>query len=604
MNAAIDLSEGHQALLKRVRLVQIETSFNGSLIRMAGGIITLPIIGFLLWEKVPHARLIIWLTLALLSVLNFSFTTFIFKREQRTDAKNYRLGHRLLIWTALVTGITWGLSSYLFFPLSSTLEAYLVMIMAMVAMTGASAVYRPSMLVFLGSMSIVFVIGVILRGSDMHFFAASTFLIFSAVTAFYSALQNNQMHKAILLGFENDVLLRNIKTQKMEADIAKEEAICARKAAEEANLGKTRFLASASHDLRQPMHALGLYISYLRKIAGPSFTEIIEKIQSATQTMEDLFNQILTIAKLEIGTQEVNIKSFPLADLFLRIEPSLSAMAAENNIELRIVPTSLHIISDEIQLERMIRNLVINAIRYTNKGKVLIGCRRQKDKISIEVWDTGVGIPIEKQTKIFDEYYQVENSERDRKKGLGLGLAIVKHLSSILGHQIGVASTVGKGSMFSVQVPRSLSPLMQVRSFVSEYDQYGFLCDMGIIVIDDDPLVLDSMATILSYHGCKIVAADSGASAIDILKSNTSFYPHLILCDYRLRNGETGIETIEKIRKHNKQNIQAILISGDTSPEELKKVLNVGFPMLHKPVNQKLLFETIKQQFGYASNNG
>ena len=231
----------------------------------------------------------------------------------------------------------------------------------------------------------------------------------------------------------------------------------ARAAAEAANRAKSQFLAAASHDLRQPMHSLGLFAATLsERVRDPEVRGIIDNINASVEALESLFNELLDISKLDAGVIQPNLSSFPIEPLFERMRIDYGPGAADKGIRLSIVRSGAVIYSDPLLVERMLRNLIVNAVHYTAKGGVVVGCRPRGDRYSIEVWDSGVGIAADKLDKIFDEFYQVGNPERDRRKGLGLGLAIVKRIEQLLGYQTQVLSRPDRGSVFRFTAPRGL----------------------------------------------------------------------------------------------------------------------------------------------------
>jgi two-component system, sensor histidine kinase len=351
-----------------------------------------------------------------------------------------------------------------------------------------------------------------------------------------------------------------------------------------ANQAKSRFLAAASHDLRQPLHALGLFVAQLHARMSASRRHwLVGRIDAALTAMNELFNALLDISKLDAGALTPDISEFPAARLLARIESTFAGAAHEKGLSFRVVSTAAWVRSDFILLERILFNLVSNALRYTASGGVLVGCRRRGGRLLIEVWDTGVGIPQDQQSKIFGEFYRLGEPDRDRQAGLGLGLAIVDRLCRLLGHPIELASTLGRGTRFAVAAPavaarrEAAGPPAPVRSEMEV--SRGKL----VVVVDDDPLVLDGMGGIFRSWGCGVIAAGSYSEALKGLADHESG-PDLIVSDFCLPHGETGIGVIEKLRGEFRSPIPAFLVSGDTDPELLRQARSSGFHLLHKPV--------------------
>jgi signal transduction histidine kinase len=365
-----------------------------------------------------------------------------------------------------------------------------------------------------------------------------------------------------------------------------------------ANKAKSRFLATATHDLRQPLHALGLFVAQLSgRNNAAQRREIVGGIEAALSGMNELFDALLDISKLDAGVVKPKWETFPAANVLRRIENTFAGWAREKNLALRIVPSSAWVRSDTLMLAQIVSNLVQNAIRYTRSGRVVIGCRRRGDRLRIEVWDTGRGIPPDQQQNIFSEFYRLEGSERD-SSGLGLGLAIVDRLCRLLDHPIEVKSVPGKGSCFAITMPMvapadrgaTPQPAPQPRAIAAD--------NKLIVVIDDDPLVLDSMGSLIKSWGCGIIAGSDELAALDGL-SRCGAPPDAIISDYRLRNGKTGIEAIARLREAAAAPIPAFLMSGDTDLDVVREAKASGLALLHKPVEpatlRAMLAETLKR---------
>jgi two-component system, sensor histidine kinase len=377
--------------------------------------------------------------------------------------------------------------------------------------------------------------------------------------------------------FKQLVKLR-IQTEQLATDLKGQKEI-----AERASAAKTTFLAAASHDLRQPVHALGLFIGALRRVAMPlEGQRLIEQIEESTVAMDGLFSALLDISQLDAGTVEVHRQSFPIGTLLERICRDHQAEATAKGLSLAWAPSTAVVDCDPVLLERVLRNLVANAVRYTNHGRVLIGCRRRGATISIQVLDTGPGIPPDQRDRIFQEYYQLGNPERDRTKGLGLGLAIVRRLVDLLGCEMTLRSRAGYGSCFEVSVPIATVGTRASKDALEATS--GALAHGFIVVIDDELAIRNAMAALLAGWGHETVVVGSGDEAIRQL-SNYEQRPDLIICDYRLRDGENGIRVIERLRAAYNEAIPAMLITGDTAPDRLAEAKASSLLLLHKPVS-------------------
>ena len=364
---------------------------------------------------------------------------------------------------------------------------------------------------------------------------------------------------------------------------------------DEANRAKSRFIAAASHDLRQPLHALGLFVARLQgRVKAAERSRIVEQIDASVAAMNELFNDLLDMSKLDTGMLAPNISEFPIAQLLERTESTFSAAARKKGLSLRIVRNSAWVRSDFILLERILMNLVSNAVSYTARGKVVVGCRLRGRHLRIDVFDRGPGIPEDEHISIFREFYQLGDPQRERQGGMGLGLAIVDRLCRLLKHEIDLASALGKGSRFSVLVPSVAARALLVDPKDSVQPTPDSIGGKLVVVIDDDPLVLDSTGGLLRSWGCQVLTAGSARVALaGLAECNQS--PDLVISDYQLSDGQTGIEAIEELRKSLNLPIPAFLISGDMAPERMREARMSGYHLLHKPVRPRALRAMLSQ---------
>jgi signal transduction histidine kinase/integral membrane sensor domain MASE1/CheY-like chemotaxis protein len=364
-----------------------------------------------------------------------------------------------------------------------------------------------------------------------------------------------------------------------------------------ANSAKSRFLAVASHDLRQPLHALGLFVAQLRTPLKPEErAKTIERVHAAVREMNELFNSLLDISRLDAGILAPRIVAFPIARLLQKIETTFDQAAREKGLRLRVMRSDAWVRSDALLLERILLNLVSNAVRYTLRGGIIVGCRRRGEALRIEVWDSGPGIPDGHKQNIFGEFFQLPTPERDRYGGLGLGLAIVDRLRRLLNHEIELTSTVGRGSRFTILVPMAAEGVSSIETARPPHPAAFVVEGKVILVIDDVPIVLEGTSGLLGKWGYSVVTASSDETAL-IQLTEREQRPDLIISDYHLANGKTGIEAIERINAAFGASIPAILISGDTAPERLRDARDKGYILLHKPVDPMRLRAVMHQLF-------
>ena len=352
--------------------------------------------------------------------------------------------------------------------------------------------------------------------------------------------------------------------------------------AERANYAKSRFFAAASHDLRQPLHALSLFVAALKaRNQQPEAQTLIDNIEASTAAMELLFNSLLDISRLDAGTIETHPVHFSLRKMLLELDNQFSALAAEKHLRLHFRPCDVTLYSDPLLIERILVNLIANAIRYTDDGGVLVACRRRGRMVRLSVIDTGRGIPPDQQESVFHEFVQLHNPARDRSKGLGLGLAIVSRLGRLLGHRVNLRSRPQHGSVFSIDVPLGEANLIQppTPTFVPG----PIPDDTLVLLVDDESAILRGMAELFDHWHIDLVTARSADEAVQWL-DNIGRVPDVIVSDYRLPDDTDGIEVINRLRHKYGRDIPAILVTGDTAPDTILRISQAGFPLLHKPL--------------------
>ncbi len=375
------------------------------------------------------------------------------------------------------------------------------------------------------------------------------------------------------LGASREHMERQIEAATRELLVKKEEA-------EHGNRAKTRFLAAASHDLRQPMHALGLFVAELgQKQHAPDTHRLVAQIAVSAETMENLLDSLLDISRLDAGVLDRQIKPFPLQPLFERIDVDYRREADQRSQRLRLRPTNLWVESDPLLLERILHNLISNALRYAPGGTILLACRKRGDKVRIEVRDNGPGIAQEAQDTIFQEFVPLDNPERNRAKGLGLGLAIVRRLTNLLEHDLSLRSTPGRGALFAVEL-RAAKPGLIPEGIPPPpaHSLYG----RHIVLVDDDELAVASTTGLLESWGCQVTAAASLELILSTIDEHAK--PDIIVCDYQSGSSVDGLAIIERLRAHFGQRVPAIILSGDTSAAVTDNARQAGIPLLHKPV--------------------
>ena len=407
-------------------------------------------------------------------------------------------------------------------------------------------------------------------------------------TLLLNARRLNQAGQLILLAMEDVTEQAHVR-----------EALAAAKAtAEQASASKTRFLAAASHDLRQPVQALVMFQHLLTmQPQGEAATKLLVSLGNALGALTAMLDDILDVSRLDAGIIEVAPRPCLVQPMIASLCAEVTPLAEAAGLSLRGMPTSLAVRSDPKLLVRILRNFIANAVKYTDAGRILVGCRRSGRNLRIQVWDTGRGIAENQLTSIFEEFHQVGNPERDRRQGLGLGLAIVERLAALLHHPIQVRSMLGKGSVFEILVPLAYpdDPIPEEEGAVKLDGSGG----ERVLVIDDDPAVLDGVEAFLQEQGYDVVAAPDGDTALERLRNRS---PDLIIADFRLKATENGPDVIRRLERHFGTPLPGILLTGDTSPERIREATGSGFLLLHKPLGPQDLLVAMQRALADRSS--
>lgn len=373
------------------------------------------------------------------------------------------------------------------------------------------------------------------------------------------------------------------RTQELAQQV--EEVDQQRQIAERANAAKSNFLAIASHDLRQPLHALGLFIGSLRFTNKPQEREEVqEKLEMTHGSLTELFDALLDISKIDAGALEINAQIVALKPLLLKVMNDFSVTASKKNILLKMYARDLYVETDPIWLERILRNLLSNALRYTSTGSVIICLRSQQGKAKIQVLDTGIGIAESNIEDVFEEFTQLKTPMPQGRLGLGLGLSIVQKLCKLLDHSVTVASKVGKGSVFTVGLGQCVKPMPPVAPTLLS-NEFNQLEGKVILVADDEQEVRVAMQMMLEKWGVRVIQAESKAQVLEILRS-CSHLPDLLITDYRFADQYTGLDIVKEIKDQFSTPMPVLMVTAETSAEKVKMFKEAGVRVLHKPVQQ------------------
>ena len=535
-----------------------------------------------MWGQAPPWLMAFWVALIVANQLWRGVLVSAWKRAQPGLAAAPRWGRYWAIGSTL-GGALWGLASIIVYPDSPSHQALLIVCMFGVVLGGLNltAVYKASFYGFVVTALVPLIVREALVADHVH---AYTALVMSVVLGFLLAFGhhlNDILTRSLAIRYENFDLISGLKSQTRAAHEA-------RAAAEAANRAKSQLLAAASHDLRQPLHALGLYTAALAaRACEVPWRPLVSNVQNAVNALEAQFAQLLDLSQLEAGALTPERSRVALAPLFARVAAEFRPLAAAKGLVLRCAATRLAVDSDAALLERMVRNLVANAVRYTSRGGIVVGGRRRGAQVSVVVIDTGVGIAPEHGDRIFEEFYQVRcgRDAATAPNGMGLGLAIVRRLANLLGHRVDLVSRVGTGSCFRIEAPRATDAVHAFARAVPGLPSGGRASLEGtlVAVVDDDPTAIDAMAELFSIWGAKVVGGRDAQALLEAL-GRWERYPDLVVADLRLGDGASGIIAVRALRDELGFAVPALIVSGDTSAAAERAVRSAGLTLLPKPV--------------------
>jgi signal transduction histidine kinase/CheY-like chemotaxis protein len=569
----------------RIRHLQIEMLFKHAPTIYIANYLNSILIVLVMWHGgVDYLTLAAWLVVMLSLVTVRVVLTRRYWRDPRRDVRlDFWL--RMFTGTTIMSGLMWGLAGVLFYvPENGIYGAFLLVVLLGIG-AGATTFLSPHLPTFISyftALMVPLIVRVFLAGDLPNMIMSGMMVIYLLVFLMLARNVNEIYLESILLRFDNLELVDKLTSEK--------------EVAEKANLAKSKFLAAASHDLRQPLHALTLLSGALaERTESEENRNIVDKIRAAVLALENLFNALLDISKLDSGVMQPCVEEFSIDKLFKRIDNDHRPEAEHKGLQFRTGNCAgITVLSDSILLERMLRNFVTNAIRYTEDGRISLECHETGKFVNIVVRDTGIGIPQEMQEKIFDEYFQLDNKGEDRSKGLGLGLAIVARIARLLKHEVMLESTEGKGSVFRVRVPRGEGQVaLAEKALQSEMmAQRRDLENLRVLLIDDELAILDALNVLLGGWGCEVMLAGSVEEARIAMWSH-AVEPDAIIADYRLRDEVSGPDAVKAIEAIMGHKVPAILITGDMEVTASQADQD-GYRILYKPVQPARLRAFLK----------
>jgi signal transduction histidine kinase len=523
----------------------------------------------LLWEALPHGFLTVWSGVFLALIFGrLALARAFLRGTPRAEELDDWVRYAAIGFGAV--GLAWGVIGAAAIHFAYENRLYTLWVIFLVGLfavqhTQNTGAHRWVFRAFLFSAMVPIVVVSVVEPTEHYWLRLAAEAIFFTMAALAGGSGNRYVVESITMRYENIELLRDLTRQAAKLDSA--------------NAAKTRFLAAASHDLRQPMQAIALLVESLDgRVHEAATRKIIDSMRASVVAMSSLLNEILDISKLDAGTVKPQPAVFPVSRVLDRLRSSFAGRAAQKGLSLRVRASSALVETDEVLLYRILSNLTENALRYTVMGGVVVCCRPRGGAVSLEVWDSGIGIPADKLGDVFVEFHQLGNPGRDRAQGLGLGLAIVERTARLLGIPLIVRSRVGRGSVFAVEVARGDPAKMRAAEAVPVADN---LDGCGVLVVENDRDIRDAMTLLLEGWNCRVAAAASGIETDEALAA-LGGAPDIVIADYDL-GGENGIQVIDRIRRRH-ATVEGVLVSGDVSREAIKQADLAGYPMLHKPV--------------------
>ena len=564
----------------------VQSTYDYAPTSMAGYSAGVGVVTMLFWGIAPAALMLPWLAVFVVMALARLALWQAFKRatlQTRADWSRWLLRSNI---GTLIAGVFWGFTGWAFYAEGIGLQQTgLIVIVYTFAVVGIPVLsIQPRIYLAFAALSFLpMVVRIASVGDSYSYQLAGELVLIISFTTILARTYRQALQRAIDLKVQANELLVQLRIEKQAAEVARQQA-------EVANRAKTQFFTAASHDLRQPLHAMGLFAEALRqRVHEPEVAQLVNSINESVDALEGLFSELLDITRIDNGGVEVHEQHFSVSDILRKLRLNFEASAFEKGLSLRLRGGDRVVFADPLLVERILRNLVSNAIRYTNDGTVLVSCRRRGDKVSLQVWDTGIGIRESERARIFEEFYQVPNTgvvSPEQRKGLGLGLAIVKRLADLMHAPLSVRSQAGRGTVFTLELPVGRAPRATAPPVPGKGPVGITLEGRLVVIVEDEPAVRAGLEVLLKGWGAGIASFDSVAASARWADESdpTSVKPDLLIVDYRLEDGHNGVDAIKALRSRFGNAVPAILVTGSTMTGHEMDAQRHNFHLLIKPV--------------------
>jgi signal transduction histidine kinase len=566
---------------------QVRGAFAYNRTLLAGHIVGVSVIELMFSDVAPLALRVDWGVLfVVVWLLRVALALHYSRSAAATPAA---LLTRLRFWKlgVLASGVLWGAAAWLFHFYGGALHQISLVLIVYTFCVACVPILAPQFPFFVVFVLIVFVpaiAAVAVQQSRVGWQLAVVMTVAMGMIVLLGRTYRESFVRNIALKLRTEALTVQLRAEKSASDAARYEA-------EVANRAKTQFFAAASHDLRQPLHAMGLFAEALRqRTREPEVAQLVNSINESVDALEGLFSELLDITRIDSGGIEVNPEHFGIGDIFRKLRLHFEPAAFEKGLSLRFRGARCAALADPLLVERILRNLVSNAIRYTDEGSVLASARRRGERLLLQVWDTGPGISEDERQRVFEEFYQVPRTSAvtsgEQKKGLGLGLAIVKRLAALMGAPLDLRSEPGRGSVFTLDLPLGKAPRAGAPALPGKAPLGLTLEGRLIVIVEDEPVVRQGLEVLLRGWGASIAAFESVEAVKTWAEASDPAVvePALVIADYRLEHGETGIAAIDVLRARFGASLPAIVVTGSSMTGQDKEALAHDFHLLIKPV--------------------
>ncbi len=579
---------------------EVQSSFDYMPATLAGIAAGFGLIAWLMWPFTPPQVMLPWLGAFGAVWLARLALSLRFRRTTRTTLADWRRWRIVSNVATLVSGAMWGVTAWTFYFRGENTEQIGLIIIVYTLCVAAVPVLSTQPRIFLAYSGLAFLpmaTRIATAGNPQSWRLAGMLLIIFTLTLLLARNYRQALVRVIELKHRADTLLVQLRAEKQAADAARREA-------EVANRAKTQFFTAASHDLRQPLHAMGLFAEALRgKTHDGEVAQLVNSINESVDALEGLFSELLDITRIDSGGVDVHPEHFTLADILRKLRLHFEPTAFEKGLSLRLRGGHHVLHADPLLVERILRNLVSNAIRYTNDGTVLVSGRRRGDRVLLQVWDTGLGIREQEQARIFEEFYQVPNTAAvapHQRKGLGLGLAIVKRLADLMHAPLSLRSQPGRGTVFTLELPAGRTVARTRTPLPGQAPTSITLEGRLIVLVEDEPAVRAGLEALLRGWGASLASFDSVAEASAWAERSDPalVQPDLMIVDYRLENGLNGIDALIALRRRFGAGVPAIVVTGSTMTGHDRDAQEHDFHLLIKPVLPNKLRAMISFKLG------